>query len=79
MAQSYQAQEAVGQSLTDEGREEAIKRAGVLMERRYADYAATGCFAALGDAHKALQMQRALIDGRSPEFVRQLEMQRGLV
>lgn len=79
MAQSYSAQPTVGQPLDDETREVAIKRAGALMEKRYADYARTGDLADLGDAHNALLAMRALIRGRSPEMVRRLEIRKGLI
>lgn len=72
-------QPAVGQGLTDGEREGAIQRAGALMEKRYADYAATGCFAALGDAHRAMRLMKELISGRSPEQVLRMERERGLI
>lgn len=58
------ADDAVG-TLSDSEREEAIKRAGDLMERRYADFARTGDLADLGDAHRAMLSMKALVAGRS--------------
>lgn len=52
--------------LGDSEREEAIKRAGELMERRYADFASSGLPADLAAAHKALVLMRELIAGRTP-------------
>jgi hypothetical protein len=49
------------------------------MEKRYADFAATGCLAALGDAHRAMLLMKELVAGRSREQVRRLEIQRGLI
>lgn len=69
----------VGQPLDDEAREDAIVRAGQLMEKRYADFARTGCLAALGDAHRAMLMQRELVQGRSKAQVLRMEIHKGLI
>jgi hypothetical protein len=50
-----------------EEREAAIKRAGSLMERRYADWAATSDPKALDEAHEALTRMKQLIAGRKSE------------
>lgn len=71
----------VGESrevLSDAERETQIVAAGQLLERRYAVYEETGCFAALGDAHRAESVMRKLIAGRSPEQVARMESARGL-
>jgi hypothetical protein len=76
---SLESKPSVGDELTDGEREEAIKRASSLMERRYADYAATGDFGALGEAHQALLLQRQLIAGRSKAAVFLMEIRKGLI
>lgn len=70
---------AVGQPLDDDSREDAIRRAGELMERRYAVWGATGDFAALGDAHNAMLLMKALVSGRSLDTIARLEAERGLL
>lgn len=70
---------AVRQGLTDDEREAAIKRAGAAMQKHYARYAETGCFAARGDADRALRLMELLIASRSPEAVANLERERGLL
>lgn len=75
---SAQADTAIS-TLTDEGREEAIKRAGDLMEKRYCDFARTGDLMDLGDAHAALLLMRKLIVGRSKAQVLRLEIRKGLI
>lgn len=64
--------------LTDESREEAIHLAGRLFLRYWARWEEVGCFAARGDAERALRLQNLLIAGRSAEQVRRMEMERGL-
>ena len=53
--------------LTDEAREQAIKRAGKAMERAYFKFAKTGCFSDIGAAHHAFMLMKKLINGRSDE------------
>lgn len=65
--------------LTDDEREDAIARAGELMVKRYGDWGRTGCFAALGDAHRACELQKKLIAGRSAEVAFLMEAKRGLL
>lgn len=57
----------VGEPLTEEGREEAIKRADALWKKKYADFAKSGLFADLGDAHRALLLKHQLEAGRDEE------------
>lgn len=68
-----------GEVLTDEEREEAIRRAGDLMEKRYGDYERTDDLCDLGDAHRAMLLMQELVRGRSAAQVRKLEIQRGLL
>ena len=70
---------ADSQALTAEQREEAITRAGELMEKRYAAFARTGNFADLGDAHAALLLMKKLIAGRDRDTVLRMEIGRGLI
>lgn len=51
--------------LDDTTREEAIQLAGRLFLKHWARWEATGCFAARGDADRALMLQNRLIVGRS--------------
>ena len=67
------------EALTAEQREEAITRAGELMERRYKAFDDTGCLAALGDAHAALLLMKKLIAGRDRDTVLRMEIKRGLI
>lgn len=71
------AESAVGMS--DDEREDAIKRAGDLMERRYADFARTGFLADLGDAHRAMLLMQELVKGRSKTQVLKMEIREGLI
>ena len=66
-------------ALTAEQREEAITRAGELMERRYKAFDDTGCLAALGDAHAALLLMKKLIAGRDRDTVLRMEIRKGLI
>lgn len=83
----------VGQSrMSPEAREDAIVRAGHLVEFFQAErecfealHARTGCFGHKGsadaarlNARKAGELMAALINGRSPEYVARLEQERGL-
>jgi hypothetical protein len=78
--------------LTDEAREEAIKRAGEAVERHMAkravallEFDITNNFADKGDADRhrlmaeeAARLMADLIRGRSPEYVAKIERERGL-
>jgi hypothetical protein len=64
--------------LTDASREEAIQLAGRLFLKHWALWEATGCFAARGDADRALMLQNRLIVGRSAEFISAREAALGL-
>lgn len=64
--------------MTDMQREEAIKRAGLAVVRHMGEWERTGCFAARGDADRARRLMELLIAGRSPQYVAQLERERGL-
>lgn len=75
---SAQADTAIS-GLSDQAREDAIKRAGDLMEKRYGDFARTGDLMDLGDAHAALLLMRKLIAGRSRDAVLRMEIRKGLI
>lgn len=79
--------------LSDDAREDAIRRAGKALqlhmeahETLSAVHAATGCFADQGEAdrqlrmaHEAKRLMVTLIQGRSREQVRRLEIKAGLI
>ena len=65
--------------LSDADREIAIQRAGAAVEKHMAKWRETGCFAARGDADRALRLMGLLVKGRSPEVVARLERERGLL
>jgi hypothetical protein len=55
-----------------------IKHAGEQMQAAWADYEATGCLWARGQADRfRMEMERA-ISARSPAQVRSMELERGL-
>lgn len=67
------------QPLTDEAREQAIVRAGKAVEKHMATWERDHCFAARGDADRALRLMEQLIAGRSAEMVARLARERGLL
>jgi hypothetical protein len=72
--------EPVGQDrLSDDEREEAIRRAGRALEAHYFTWCCTGDFAAKADADRAQMLMTALIRGRSKDAVLRLEIKRGLI
>jgi hypothetical protein len=64
--------------LTDDAREEAIKRAGVAMEAHWNRYQATHAPGDRTAAITACNLMAALIRGRSPSAVEAMEKARGL-
>ena len=66
-------------TLSDDEREAAIQRAGKFIESSMAEWDESGCFAARGRAERARMLMEALIRGRSPERVAQMERERGLL
>lgn len=71
-------QSSVGHGLSDEVREAAIKRAGAAMQKHYAEWVASGCFAAKGSADRAMQLMYRLIKGRSQAQIARMQQERGL-
>jgi hypothetical protein len=69
----------VGQTLTDDQREEAIRIAAGLVEKHMAAWEKSGCFADRGNADRARVLMEQLIRGRSPEYVARIERERGLL
>lgn len=65
-------------SISDADREAAIKRAAAAMEKHYAEWLVSGCFAAKGDADRAMRLMYLLIQGRSAGQVAAMEAERGL-
>lgn len=79
--------------LSDGAREEAIRRAGLVIERHMTAYRAleqvhllTHCFADIGEADRQLRManlarelMESLIAGRSRDQVLRMEIKRGLI
>lgn len=70
---------AIGEPLSDDSREEAIRRAGRAMEAHYFRWCCTGNFADKGDADRARLLMERLIAGRSREQVRRMEIRKGLI
>lgn len=64
--------------LTDEGREEAIVRAGNALTKAYAAYTANKSDATWENAQRASRLMAQLILGRSPAQVARMEAERGL-
>ena len=58
--------------------EQHIKDCAWLMERAYARYEETGCFAARGEADRWRILRDEAVKARSPEAVAELEAARGL-
>lgn len=78
---AQQAQEFVGEApdrMSDEEREDAIRRAGNAIEHHMAQYAASSNLADRGDADRARLLMQQLIAGRSAEQVARMERERGL-
>lgn len=67
--------------MTNESREELIRLRGRLMEECYGKAESDGnnYFLWMGEAQAHQNAMRDLIAGRCPDFVRSLEVQRGLV
>lgn len=63
----------------DEKRERLILEAGESMQAAYREWEVSGCFDARGQADAERLRMEELIRGRSPEMVRRLEIQRGLI
>jgi hypothetical protein len=81
MVPSAAADDACGTALTpmsDEEREQAAYRAGVAMQAWYSAYQHSGNTSDLDRAYHCMGIQKRLLAGRSPEFVAQLEKDRGL-
>jgi hypothetical protein len=64
--------------MSDSEREEAIRQAGIAMQRAYWDYEKTGDFGSLGEAHRQRIRMTELIRGRSKEQVARMEQERGI-
>lgn len=61
---AWESSDAAGKRMTDEEREEAIKRAGRAVEKHMAEWERSGCFAAKGAADRAMQLLYLLKAGR---------------
>jgi hypothetical protein len=64
--------------MSDEEREQAAYRAGNAMLAWYSQFKQTGNTDDLDRAYHCMGIQKRLLAGRSPEFVAQLEKDRGL-
>ena len=65
--------------MTDTEREAHIADCGRLMQAAMQRYAESGDLADLGDAHRWRRLREEAIKGRSDKWVRQAEIERGLV
>jgi hypothetical protein len=65
--------------MTDTERERHISDCGRLMQAAMDRYAESSDLADLGDAHRWRRLMEEAINGRSAEWVRRVETERGLV
>ena len=67
-----------GERMSDEQRDQAAYRAGCAMQAWYSQYQHSGDTQHLERAYHCLGLMKTLLAGRSAEYVRQLEQERGL-